>query len=178
MKEAKTKAETVSGTGLLAAASFIARRGYEIMDTCWECPAGEVGIVARDGENGDLVFIEVRSREDKEKGIPSGELIEGERRRLEGIAGHYLAQNGEKLGSDFSVRFDVVSVLTMPPDRALISHNRDVLGASPAVVAATDWDAVAAALAEGDGNIGLHLDGKKLPEYLRELILADIEASR
>ncbi|MSR30996.1 MAG: YraN family protein [Gemmataceae bacterium] len=42
------------------AASYLENKGYGILARNWHCPAGEIDLVARDGDC--LVFVEVRSR--------------------------------------------------------------------------------------------------------------------
>lgn len=49
---------------------FLERRGYEVIETGWECPAGAIDVVATDDEA--LVFVEVSVRGVVEGGFPEG----------------------------------------------------------------------------------------------------------
>lgn len=101
-----------------AAARFLDRRGYEVVDRNWECFAGEADIVARDG--GTLVFVEVKTRSNCDKGFPAEAVTRAKREKYERIALAYL-QDHEV--SDIAIRFDVVSIVVIATDRALIRHH-------------------------------------------------------
>lgn len=101
-----------------AAARFLDRRGYDIVERNWTCAAGEADIIARDGEA--LVFVEVKTRSNTEKGLPSEAVDAGKRRRYERIAALFLMDYDVV---DVPVRFDVVSIVVVPPDRAFIRHH-------------------------------------------------------
>jgi len=102
-----------------AAARYLIRRGYEILDRNWCCFAGEADIVARD-EEGALVFVEVKTRTDTSKGFPEEAVNARKRARYEKIALAYLA---DYTVVDIPVRFDVISIMVIAPDRALIKHH-------------------------------------------------------
>lgn len=101
-----------------AAARFLYKRGYEILERNWTCFAGEADIIARDGEC--IVFVEVKTRRDCQKGFPSEAVDEAKRSRYEKIALTYLADCGEK---EAPVRFDVVALVVIAPDKAVIRHH-------------------------------------------------------
>ena len=101
-----------------AAARFLDRRGYDIVERNWTCAAGEADIIARDGEA--LVFVEVKTRSNTEKCLPSEAVDAGKRRRYERIAALFLVDYDVV---DVPVRFDVVSIVVVPPDRAFIRHH-------------------------------------------------------
>ena len=101
-----------------AAARFLDRRGYDIVERNWTCAAGEADIIARDGEA--LVFVEVKTRSNTEKGLPSEAVDAGKRRRYERIAALFLVDYDVV---DVPVRFDIVSIVAISPDRAMIRHH-------------------------------------------------------
>lgn len=103
--------------GESAAVRYLEKSGYEVLDRNWVCPAGEVDIVARDQNT--LVFCEVKTRTSLEKGFPSEAVDQAKRARYEKIAGWYL-RDFEFV--DIPVRFDVVALLVVAEDRALIKH--------------------------------------------------------
>lgn len=106
-----------------AAARFLERRGYDILARNWKCRAGEADIVARDEQA--LVFVEVKTRMDEDRGLPEEAVDALKRQRYERIAAAFLKQYDEV---DIQVRFDVVGILVLTPDRALIRHHIDAFG--------------------------------------------------
>lgn len=101
-----------------AAARFLYRRGYEIVERNWTCAAGEADIIARDEEW--VVFVEVKTRSSCEKGFPSEAVDPEKRKRYENIAALFLKDYDVV---DVPVRFDVVSIVLVAPDRAMIRHH-------------------------------------------------------
>lgn len=101
-----------------AAARFLVKRGYDIVERNWKCYAGEVDIIARDEET--LIFVEVKTRKDCQKGFPAEAVNAEKRTRYEKIALEFL-KNYEVV--DLSVRFDVISIVVVSEDRALIRHH-------------------------------------------------------
>lgn len=101
-----------------AAARFLERHGYEIVARNWECCAGEADIIARDEHA--IVFVEVKTRSDCEKGFPAEAVTAEKRERYERIACLFLSDYDI---SDVNVRFDVVSIVVVASDRALVRHH-------------------------------------------------------
>ena len=103
--------------GEAAAARYLEHFGYEILERNWECPAGEADIIARDFDT--LVFVEVKTRTGIDKGFPSEAVDVQKRSRYEKIAMWYL-RDYEFV--DIPVRFDVVALVIIAEDRAMIRH--------------------------------------------------------
>ena len=101
-----------------AAARFLLHRGYDIIERNWRCAAGEADIVALDGDT--VVFVEVKTRADASKGFPAEAVTAKRRDRYERIACLYLQEHDF---ADVMLRFDVVAILVMPPDRAVVRHH-------------------------------------------------------
>ena len=101
-----------------AAARFLDRRGYEIVERNWTCAAGEADIIARDGDS--VVFVEVKTRSSCDYGMPAEAVDEAKRDRYERIAALFL-QGFHVV--DVPVRFDIVSIVAISPDRAMIRHH-------------------------------------------------------
>lgn len=111
--------------GAEAASRFLYRRGYEILEKGYVCKHGKMDIIAKDGDT--LVFCEVKTRDSAAKGFPSETIPRSKRDRLEKIALTYLSENPE--GTDYPVRFDVIALVVMGRDRALIRHHINALSA-------------------------------------------------
>ena len=106
-----------------AAARYLYKRGYDIVERNWVCPAGEADIIARD--ESCLVFVEVKTRTSVEHGFPSEAVDKEKRERYEKIAAFYLQDHDVV---DIPFRFDVVSLLTIADDRAMIRHHINAFG--------------------------------------------------
>ncbi len=109
-----------------AAAKFLERHGYEIIARNWTCSAGEADIIARDGDA--LVFVEVKTRSNTEKGLPEEAITTAKRKRYEKIAVSFLKGFDLDEADDVQVRFDVVSIVVVSPDRAFVRHHINAFG--------------------------------------------------
>ncbi len=96
--ETGTRAETGAAAALEAA-------GYRIVERNYRCKAGELDIIARDGDI--LAFVEVRSRADDAHGHAAEMVSPTKRRQVARIAAHYLALERPEIDQ---VRFDVVAI--------------------------------------------------------------------
>jgi putative endonuclease len=102
-----------------AAASYLARTGMDVAAMNWRTSAGEVDIVAWEGDT--LAMVEVKTRRSLRMGTPEESVSPAKQKRLARLARAYLAQCDRRPGC---VRFDVVSVTVLAPDRALLRHHR------------------------------------------------------
>ena len=87
------------------AAQLLVDAGYRIVERNYRCKAGELDIVARDGEV--LVFVEVRSRSDDAHGSAFDAVGHSKQRRVIRVARHYLAAVAPVFEE---CRFDVVAI--------------------------------------------------------------------
>jgi len=109
--------------GEQAAARYLRLMGYEILERNFVCPAGEADIIARDGDY--LVFVEVKTRTHIEKGMPEEAVDAKKRARYEKIACWFLADFEE---TDIPLRFDVISLVVVGEDRAMLRHHVNAFG--------------------------------------------------
>lgn len=101
------------------AARHLAEQGMAILDRNWRCRAGEIDIVARDGEL--LVICEVKTRRGTGFGAPLEAVTPRKAARLRRLAAAWLVEH-RPLRAD--VRFDVVGVLAPPRGAAVVEHVR------------------------------------------------------
>ena len=108
-----------------ASEMFLIRRGYEIIERTWKAHDGEgpVGIIAK--EDNAIVFVTVKSRKAKDKGFPESTAT---REELEAFAIDWLSSN-ETECVDCPVRFDVIALILVSPDRAMIRHHINAISA-------------------------------------------------
>jgi putative endonuclease len=102
-----------------AAAAFLDRSGMTVVERNWRCSAGEVDIVALDGRT--IVLVEVKTRRTVRKGTPEEAVTPAKRKRYAKLAAAYLQAAGV---SAVELRFDVVTLLVIAEDRALLRHHR------------------------------------------------------
>ena len=86
----------------------------------WRCPAGELDILAREGDQ--LVVIEVRTASREFAGGPEQTVGPEKQRRLARLAQRWIAQSRWTPGS---VRFDVVGV---DARSGVLEHIEDAFG--------------------------------------------------
>lgn len=92
------------------AAQLLVEAGYRIVERNFRCKAGELDIVARDGDV--LVFVEVRSRSDDEHGSAVEMIRRTKQRRVARVATYYLA-TAEPVFDE--CRFDIVAITAGAP---------------------------------------------------------------
>lgn len=101
-----------------AAERYLSRRGYDILETDWQCAAGTVDVIAKD--EGSLVFAQVSCRRGAEKGFPSERIASTSRAKREMMALSYLSTHEVV---DVTVRFDQLSLVVVDESRAMIRHH-------------------------------------------------------
>lgn len=117
--EPKTRNAELCSKGLDAAEKFLKTRGYEIVEREWSCDAGEIDFIAED--EGTLVFVEVKTRNMTDEGMPDEAITEEKRRRYENIAASYMAEHEEL--DECTVRFDIIGILVTNEHKALLRHH-------------------------------------------------------
>ena len=91
-----------------AAAKYLASCGHEILARNFRCRAGEIDIVARDLNDGSLVFAEVKTRRSVIFGLPCEAVTAEKRRHLRRAAETYMAYKGQM---DELCRMDVLEII-------------------------------------------------------------------
>ena len=87
------------------AVNYLKSRGYIIHHTNWRMSHLEVDIIAED--NGELVFIEVKTRSSDKYGEPEEAVDDQKERDLLRLASVYL----ENLQLEVPARFDIISII-------------------------------------------------------------------
>jgi putative endonuclease len=106
------------------ACRFLEQQGFAILARNFRSRAGEVDVVARDGDT--TVFVEVKER----RGASHGEAVEavtfGKRQRIVRAARLFAATRGL---SESPLRFDVVAIDWTARGEPRFRHDRDAFGA-------------------------------------------------
>lgn len=87
------------------AVQYLKDKGYEILERNWRAYRKEIDIIAIDGN--DIVFIEVKTRQYDDYGVPELAVNRNKRAHIYAAASSYYYRH--KIGLD--VRFDVISIL-------------------------------------------------------------------
>lgn len=111
--------QAIGKRGEDAAAAYLERAGMTVIERNWRHKNGEIDIIALEGE--DLVLVEVKTRRTSAKGTPEEAVTPTKQRRIGRLAAAYVQQAG---AAPVNVRFDVVSILVIADDRALLRHHR------------------------------------------------------
>lgn len=111
--------QLVGAWGEQRAADHLLAAGMVLLDRNWRCRAGEIDIIARDGDV--LVFVEVKTRRGDAFGAPVDAVSPRKTARLRQLAAHWLAESGLHPSQ---VRFDVVSVIRRQVGGVRIEHLR------------------------------------------------------
>lgn len=86
---------------------YLKKQGFIVLERNFFTRAGEIDIVAKDGNY--LAFVEVKYRWNEECGFPSEAVNAGKQRKIVQSARYYLMTHG--YGEDTPCRFDVVVLL-------------------------------------------------------------------
>ena len=112
----------LGGWGEEAAAKYLKKKGYTIVDRNFRCKLGEIDIIALDGA--ELVFVEVKTRRNQNYGLPCEAIGAEKLRRLKRLALYYTVacRAGQR-----DTRLDVIEILVRE-GRAYIHHIENILG--------------------------------------------------
>ena len=99
----------LGSAGERLAAERLRQAGYTIRAANYRCKVGEIDIVAE--EDGDIVFVEVKTRRGTAYGLPEEAVTPAKQRKIIAAAQTYLAAQGQL---DASWRVDVVAIALTP----------------------------------------------------------------
>jgi putative endonuclease len=103
------------------AAGYLQAAGLEILERNWRCSAGEIDIVAKDGET--VVVCEVKTRSGEAFGDPVEAVTRAKAARLRRLAALWLSTRGVRAQE---IRVDVVGVHRGRRGAASVRHLRGV----------------------------------------------------
>ena len=89
--------------GERVAARFLRRQGLRVLLRGYRTRAGEIDLIAREGDT--LVFVEVKARR---RGVPAEAVTPEKQRRITLAALHFLRKHGLL---DVRSRFDIVAIV-------------------------------------------------------------------
>jgi len=114
----------VGKKGEEAARSLLEEKGCRIIETNYQCPLGEVDIIAAEGKT--IVFVEVRTKTGNAFGSPEESINANKSRRLYRLAQYYLKAKSK---NEYPARIDLIAVILDRKSLELksIKHIRGIL---------------------------------------------------
>ena len=88
------------------ACNYLSKNSYKIMERNFNCNQGEIDIIVRDINTNEVVFIEVKSRNNKKFGRGIDSINKRKIIHIINSAKYYLYVNR----LDINIRFDVIEV--------------------------------------------------------------------
>ncbi|WP_129337720.1 YraN family protein [Cellulomonas endophytica] len=98
-------------------AARLGAAGWTVLDRNWRCAAGELDLVARDGDR--LVAVEVKTRRSQRFGTPAEAVTPAKVARLRRLLARWLVEHEEHAAE---VRVDVVAVVLHPGAEPVVEH--------------------------------------------------------
>ena len=104
------------------AEKYLIKKGYLIVARNFRCKLGEIDIIALDGK--ELVFIEVKTRQNQNYGLPCEAITASKIKHLKRTAAYYMAVNSV---NNKDVRLDVIEILKKEV-QSYIHHIENITG--------------------------------------------------
>ncbi|MEK9131162.1 MAG: YraN family protein [Patescibacteria group bacterium] len=101
------------------ALDFLTELGYQILERQWRCVFGEVDLICLDPASGEVVFVEVKTRQSLESGYPEDAVTPKKRKSLEAVGEWFLRQSAWEAKP---YRFDVVAIILNDFAKPEITH--------------------------------------------------------
>jgi putative endonuclease len=99
------KRRETGALGEKIACDFLGKNGYDIVETNYHCPEGEIDIITKQADT--LVFVEVRTKKSRLFGSPEESITQVKKEKLQTLAKRY-GQEHENLPATW--RIDVVAI--------------------------------------------------------------------
>lgn len=101
------------------AVQYLLEKGYKIIERNFECRQGEIDIIAKDNRKEEIVFIEVKTRTNKNYGDPVEAVTYYKQKHMIKTIEYYLYI--KKLEKSF-VRIDIIEVYQKAENKYHVHH--------------------------------------------------------
>jgi len=119
-----TEKQNIGKLGEDIAVKYLEKHGYKILDRNYRKPWGEIDIIAKD--NQELVFVEVKTQNQKLEWRPEENITRHKKHQLSRIVTTYLKAN--KIPEDQNWRIDVLAItLDFKTKNAQIEHIQNII---------------------------------------------------
>ena len=106
-----TEKRRVGNLGEELACRYLEKHGYKVVDRNFAAKIGEIDIIAENTAERVFSFIEVKSRNSLEFGLPCQAVSAAKQGRIRRTAELYLKTH--KISKNFSISFDIIEILRM-----------------------------------------------------------------
>lgn len=113
---------TLGSWGEDIAEKYLKKKGYLIVGRNFRCRLGEIDIIARDGA--ELVFIEVKTRQNQSYGLPCEAINAVKVRHIKRTAAYYTKVHAMEYQD---TRLDVIEILTKE-GKTYLHHIENITG--------------------------------------------------
>jgi len=112
----------IGAFGEVLAADFLVRRGYRILDWHFQTRGGEIDLIAE--KDKQIIFVEVKTRTNKDFGLPEEAIDQRKKIKLIETARWYLATSGREIEN---YRIDSIAVeIDRINKKARIRHFKNI----------------------------------------------------
>lgn len=125
--------------GEILAASLITNKGDTIIYRNYKCKYGEIDIISTSGE--DLIFTEVKTRQNINYGYPFESVTEGKLKKIKKASQYFLLNEDLFQNNKNNLRFDVISIIISSDLAAAIlaQNNKNIIDVS-SLIKGTDYE--------------------------------------
>lgn len=117
-----------------AAAAFLRKKGYKVLDRNWRARGGELDIVCQAKKT--VVFAEVKTRTQGQMATPHDALTPAKRRNLVRAASEWLTRNE---AWNRPCRFDLVAVVVDADGLVCVEHVENAFDLTPGAGGQGSW---------------------------------------
>lgn len=109
--------DEVGRRGEDCAAEYLVQSGYTLVDRNWRCSQGELDLIV--SRNGEIVFVEVKTRSGTGFGHPFEAITVAKMARLRRLAGVWCEQSGLRARN---IRIDAIAIINRPGREPVLEH--------------------------------------------------------
>jgi putative endonuclease len=106
----KDTSKALGSKGEDLAVQYLKKKGFKVIERNYHCSAGEIDLIAREGNT--LVFVEIKARSSSDYGLPQDAVDRFKQQKLIEAARTFMAQR--RVTEDIAARFDVVAIHLTP----------------------------------------------------------------
>jgi putative endonuclease len=114
--------ELIGLNGEEAAARFLKKNGYKILDRRWKCRWGELDLIVKQGN--EVIFVEVKTRQSDDFGGAVAAIDRNKARCLRTAAYNYLQKYNLMT---VSFRIDLIAITIQGNKRATLEHFKNII---------------------------------------------------
>lgn len=115
--------QIIGKLGENVACDFLKENGYVLIERNFKCKQGEIDIISKDTVNGDLVFIEVKTRTNSLYGHPVEAVNNHKQNHVYNSAKYYIYKNKIE---NIPIRFDVIEIF-IKNNKFFVNHIKQAI---------------------------------------------------